>query len=196
MTSPTSNPRAFMVAWLHGRDEAAARALVEALYPFVAALIRRHVEDRGTMEDLAQQTFARCFAKAAQWDETKALEPWLARIAINLCRDHYRARRIRPELRWSDLCEGEQHAMLATLTAPDASSTPAHDHDSRALMLRLLDTLSADDRMVLSLLHLEEKSTDDIAMITGWSRTLVKVRAFRARHKLRAAFEKLERTQP
>ncbi len=59
-------------------------------------------------------------------------------------------------------------------------------------MLRLLDSLGADDRMVLSLLHLDAKATDEIAALTGWSRTLVKVRAFRARGKLRAAFEKLE----
>jgi RNA polymerase sigma-70 factor, ECF subfamily len=184
-----------MAAWLHGHDEAAARELMEAFYPFVAALIRRHVEDHSTVQDLAQQTFARCFAKAVQWDETKPLEPWLARIAINLCRDHYRARRVRPELRWSDLSESEQQAMLTTLVSPDQSTTTS-DNDSRALMLRLLDTLSADDRMVLSLLHLEEKTTDEIASLTGWSRALVKVRAFRARHKLRSAFENLERTQP
>ena len=164
---------------------------MEAFYPFVATVIRRHVADAGCVEDLAQQTFARCFASAAQWDSSKPLEPWLARIAINQCRDHYRARRVRPELRWSDLSEGEQEAMQATLTAAEPKADALND-ESRSLILRLLDTLSADDRMVLSLLHLDGKSTDEIATLTGWSRTLVKVRAFRARRKLRAAFEQLE----
>ena len=186
-----SESRACMAAWLRCSDEGAARALVEAFYPFVASLIRRHVSDAGCVEDLAQQTFARCFAKASQWDASKPLEPWLARIAINQCRDHYRARRIRPELRWSDLTEGEQEAMQVTLTAAEPKAEILND-ESRSLMLRLLDTLGADDRMVLSLLHLEGKSTDEIASLTGWSRTLVKVRAFRARRKLRAAFELLE----
>lgn len=190
-----SESRACMAAWLRCSDEGSARALVESFYPFVAALIRRHVSDAGCVEDLAQQTFARCFAKAAQWDASKPLEPWLARIAINQCRDHYRARRVRPELRWSDISEGEQEAMKATLTAAEPKSEALND-ESRSLMLRLLDTLSADDRMVLSLLHMEDKSTDEIATLTGWSRTLVKVRAFRARRKLRAAFEKLEASHP
>lgn len=184
-----SESRACMAAWLRCSDEGAARTLVEAFYPFVAALIRRHIADAGCMEDLAQQTFARCFAKASQWDASKPLEPWLARIAINQCRDHYRARRIRPELRWSDLTDGEQAAVQATRAE---SRTDVLNDESRSLMLRLLDTLSADDRMVLSLLHLEDKSTDEIAALTGWSRALVKVRAFRARRKLRAAFEQLE----
>lgn len=189
-----SESRACMAAWLRCSDEGAARALVEAFYPFVASLIRRHVLDAGCIEDLAQQTFARCFAKASQWDASKPLEPWLARIAINQCRDHYRARRVRPELRWSDLTEGEQEALQATLTA-EAPKSEILSEDSRSLMLRLLDTLGADDRMVLSLLHLEGRTTDEIAALTGWSRALVKVRAFRARRKLRAAFEQLEASQ-
>lgn len=183
--------RARMASWLRCRDEGAARELVESFYPFVASLIRRHVADAGCVEDLVQLTFARCFSRASQWDASKPLEPWLARIAINQCRDHYRARRIRPELRWSDLTEGEQQALQAAQTASESKSEVLTD-ESRSLMLRLLDTLSADDRMVLSLLHLEEKSTDEIAMITGWSRALVKVRAFRARRRLRRAFEQLE----
>jgi RNA polymerase sigma-70 factor (ECF subfamily) len=180
-----------MAAWLRCSDEGAARALVEAFYPFVATVIRRHVADAGCVEDLAQQTFARCFASAAQWDASKPLEPWLARIAINQCRDHYRARSVRPELRWGDLTEGEQEAMQATLTAAEPKADALND-ESRSLILRLLETLSADDRMVLSLLHLDGKSTDEIATLTGWSRTLVKVRAFRARRRLRATFEQLE----
>jgi len=191
MTSTDSESRAWMGAWLQGSDEAAARALMERFYPFVTSLIRRHVADHGIVEDLAQQTFARCFAKAAQWDHTKPLEPWLARIAINQCRDHYRARRVRPELLWSDLTEGEQEALAATLTTAEPQADALND-ESRSLMLRLLDTLSADDRMVLSLLHLDGKSTDEIAVLTGWSRTLIKVRAFRARRKMRLAFEQLE----
>lgn len=183
--------RACMASWLRCGDEGSARALVEALYPFVAALIRRHVADHGVVEDLAQQTFTKLFTKAAQWDASKPLEPWLARIALNQCRDHYRARRVRPELRWSDLTEGEQEALQATQITTEPKADTLND-ESRSLMLRLLDTLKADDRMVLSLLHLEGKSTDEIAALTGWSRTLVKVRAFRARGKLRTAFEKLE----
>ena len=95
-------------------------------------------------------------------------------------------------MRWSDLSDAEREAFDATLA--NAESTPeALPDDSRCLLLRLLDTLNADDRMVVSLLYLDQKSTEEIAAITGWSRVLVKVRAFRARHKLRTALEKLER---
>lgn len=184
-----------MVAWRESGDPAAGRALVDSMYPFVAALVRRHVADPGAVEDLAQQTFVRCFSKAQQWKPDKPLEPWLARIALNLCRDYFRTQRAKRELRWSDLSELEQAAMTATSQTPSPASESLHD-ESRALLFRLLDTLSAEDRMVLSLLHLESRTTDQIAELTGWSRTLVKVRAFRARKKLRLAFERLEKTRP
>jgi RNA polymerase sigma-70 factor, ECF subfamily len=184
-----------MVSWRETGDPVSGRALVDAMYPFVAALIRRHVADLGAIEDLAQQTFVRCFSKADQWKPDKPLEPWLARIALNLCRDYFRSQRSRRELRWSDLSEKEQAAMTATAQTSSLAPESLHD-ESRTVLLRLLNTLSADDRMVLSLLHLESQTTDQIAELTGWSRALVKVRAFRARKKLRLAFERLENTRP
>jgi len=180
-----------MSAWRDSGDQLAGRALIDAFYPFVISLIRRHIFDREAVEDLAQQTFVRCFAKIDQWKSEKPLEPWLAQIAVNLCRDHYRSRQSKRELRWSDLSAKEQSAMSATLQS-SASESERLNEESRALLHRLLDTLNADDRMVLSLLYFEDRSTDQIAALSGWSRTLVKVRAFRARKKLRKAFEQLD----
>lgn len=185
-----TDAREWMSAWLRDGDEAAARALMAAFYPFVAALIRRHAGDANAVEDLAQATFVRLFASARRWDSAKPLEPWLARIAINVCRNHFAATQRRREVQWDDLSEGERTALESPEPVPDVLAD-----DARALMLRVLATLSADDRLVLTLLHLEGKATGEIAALTGWSRVRVKVRAFRARQKLRAAFEKLESTR-
>ena len=48
-----------------------------------------------------------------------------------------------------------------------------------------MDSLSPDDRMVVTLTHLEERSVKETAELTGLSKANVKVRAFRARRKLR-----------
>ena len=195
MIPTESESRAWMTAWMQSGDQVAGKALIDAFYPFVISLIRKHVAEFETVEDLTQQTFVRCFSKANQWKMDKPLEPWLARIAINICRDHYRSRRTKFELRWSDLSEHEQTALEAVSQTPEAGADVLNE-ESRALMFRLLDSLSADDRMVLSMLYLENQTFDQIAKVSGWSRTLVKVRAFRARGKLRKAFEKLEQSKP
>jgi RNA polymerase sigma-70 factor (ECF subfamily) len=192
MIPTESQSRAWMVAWLQSSDQTVGQALIKALYPFVVSVISKHIADQGAIEDLTQQTFVRFFSKAGQWNPHKPLEPWLARIAINVCRDHYRERQTRRELRWSDLTEREQVAMEATLQNREGPSDILNE-ESRTLIFRLLDTLKADERMVLSLLYFEDRTTDQIAKICGWNRALVKVRAFRARRKLRQAFERLER---
>jgi len=109
-----------MTVWQQSDDQAAGTALIEAFYPFVISLIRRHVADFATVEDLTQQTFVLCFFKADQWKQGKPMEPWLARIAINLCRDHFRSRQAKRELRWSDLSKNEQAAMEATSEPSEA----------------------------------------------------------------------------
>jgi RNA polymerase sigma-70 factor (ECF subfamily) len=179
-------------AWLGERDESAARALMELLYPQVARIARSHLPFRMEEADLVQEIFAKLFLNLHRYDSRLPLENWVSRLAINVCRDHLRARARRPELRWSDLSDHEQAAMEAALQEPDAAPEEAAAH-AKEMLRKLLETLSADDRLILSLLHLEEKSVAEIATLTGWSRPLVKVRAFRARARIRKVLAALQR---
>jgi RNA polymerase sigma-70 factor (ECF subfamily) len=117
------------------------------------------------------------------------LENWLSRLALNVCLNALRARARRPEWRWADLSAGERE-ILASLVN-ESEINPANAHDARELLLKLLDVLSPPERMILTLLHLEEKSVEEIKASTGWNATLIKVRAFRARGKLKKALKAL-----
>jgi RNA polymerase sigma-70 factor (ECF subfamily) len=75
--------------------------------------------------------------------------------------------------------------------APDAASEETAAH-AKELLGKLLETLNPDDRLVLTLLHLEDRSVVEIASLTGWSRPLVKVRALRARARVRKALSALQ----
>jgi RNA polymerase sigma-70 factor (ECF subfamily) len=177
-------------AWRERASENAARALVEALYPLVTRIVRRHATGRESPEDWAQEVFKRFFETLDRYDDRFPLENWTARLALNVCRNRWKHQSRRPEVHWEDLPEGERAACefaFASERLPDVATD-----DARALMLRLFETLPADDRLVLSLLHLEEKSVEEIAALMGWSRTLVKVRAFRARARLGKAVAALE----
>ena len=178
-------------AWLRERDESAARELMTRLYPQVARIARSHLPFRMEEADLVQEIFAKLFLNLHRYDARLALENWVSRVSINVCRDHLRAHARRPELRWSDLSGGEQAALEAALQAPDAvpEETAAN---AKELLGKLLETLNPDDRLVLTLLYLEEKSVAEIATLTGWSRPLVKVRAFRARAHVRKALSALQ----
>lgn len=56
---------------------------------------------------------------------------------------------------------------------------------------RLLGTLSPEDQQALLMIDGENASIKEVAEATGWSESKVKVRAFRARKKVREAMEKL-----
>jgi RNA polymerase sigma-70 factor (ECF subfamily) len=183
------DPRPLIAAWQGARDEAAARALIDMLYPQVISIVRNHLPFRLDEEDLAQEVFAQFFKTLDRYDPALPLENWVARLAMNVCLKALRTRKRRPELRWSDLSEQEQAAMESLVREPeDAAST---DSDVKALLHRLLDTMDAKDRLVLTLLHLEEKTLKEIQAITGWSSIIIRMRAYRARRKLRKLFDDL-----
>lgn len=167
-------------------DPDAARSLVEALYPLVIRIVRNHLPRRVAEEDLAQDVFVKAFSKLDQYEQRAdvPLEHWISRVAVRTCLDALRAEKRRPELRMADLSEAES-AWLAYVAKDEPA--PAHDtaESARELLQKLLSQLSPEDRLIINLLDLQEKSVNEIAALTGWSSSLVKVRGFRARRKLR-----------
>ena len=61
----------------------------------------------------------------------------------------------------------------------------------RALVGRVMEQLSPEARLVITLLEIEDRSVKEIAQLTGWSVPLVKVRAFRARAQMKKILETL-----
>lgn len=178
-------------------DPDAARALVDRLYPLVIRIVRSHLPVRTAEEDLAQEVFGRLFARLEQYQAREGVpfEHWVARLAVRTCLDALRAERRRPELRWADLPE-EQAAMLEFLLVDEKEPPQASQESGRDLVEKLLSRLPAPDRLVIRLLDMEEKSVKEIASLTGWNIALIKVRAFRARRKLRRLAEQLKEEMP
>jgi RNA polymerase sigma-70 factor (ECF subfamily) len=172
------------------QDPEAARALVEQLYPLVIRIVRSHLPRRTAEEDLAQEVFVKLFARLDQYEVRRGIpfEHWVSRLAVRTCLDALRAESRRPEVRWSDLRE-EQSAWLEFMISDESTPPDTESASARELVELLLSQLSPEDRLVIHLLDLEQRSVRDIAGLTGWSSTLVKVRAFRARRKLRKIAE-------
>ncbi len=171
-------------------DEEAARALMDRLYPTVLKSVRRHLPRRSSEEDLVQVVFLKVFTKLHQFSGLVPLEHWVSRIAINTCIKQLKHETVRPELRLSDLSE-EEEALVQQLACTEfqlsgEQRTAAHD-----LLQKLLARLRSDQRLVITLLHIEERSVLQISRMTGWSASLVKVKAFRARLKMRRLWKSL-----
>lgn len=176
------------------RNQDAARQLVEHLHPLVIRIARAHLPRRVLEEDLAQEVFMKMFTRLDQYQGAVPFPHWVSRIAVTTCIDHLRSQKRRPEFRWADLSENEADVLDAVLTSEnDADAGDALA--ARELVGKLLDQLKPDDRMVIQLLDLEQKTLVEISELTGWNTTLIKVRAFRARRKLKKLFEQLKQKE-
>lgn len=175
-------------------DQRAARELVEHLFPLVIRIVRSHLPRRVAEEDLAQEVFLKMFSRLAQYQGAVPLTHWVSRIAVTTCIDHLRAQKRRPEFRWADLSESEADVLDAVLT--NERDVPANDAlAATELVQKLLGQLKPDDQLVLRLLDLEQKTIAEIAALTGWNQSLIKVRAFRARRKLQKLFLELRKKE-
>ena len=182
------------LARVRRRDQAAARELVDHLYPLVIRIVRARLPRRVPEEDLAQEIFLKMFSRFEQYQGSVPFSHWVSRIAVTTCIDHLRAQQRRPEFRMADLSENEAN-MIETVSTNESSASPDEALEARELVHKLLGQLKPEDRMVVQYLDLEQKTIAEISELTGWNTSLVKVRAFRARRKLHKLFEELKRKE-
>lgn len=136
--------------------------------------------DRRELEELVQDVFVEAYLSLATYRGEAPYLHWLRRIATRTGYRHWR-NKTRDRERRTQLDRVNQGPMPS---ADDLEPSEAAQH-----LFRLLEQLPVRDRLVLTLLYFEECSTEEIAARMGWSRTLVKVSAFRARQKLRRQME-------
>ena len=176
------------------RDQVAARQLVEHLYPLVSRIVRGHLPRRVAEEDLAQDIFLKMFTRLEQYQGNVPFTHWVSRIAVTTCIDQLRAQKRRPEFRWADLSEGEAQ-VLDNVLSDERDPKPGDALAASELVQKLLAQLKPADRTVIQLLDLEQKTVAEIAQLTGWGQSMIKVRAFRARRKLQKLFQKLQQEE-
>ena len=172
------------------QDEKAAGELVRSLYPLVAKLVRAHRPVRSAEEDVCQMIFIKILRNLSQFSGKVPLEHWVSRIAVNTCINQIQAEKARPELREADLSE-EQAAVVRNLAATTQELGPDQSLTSRQLVEHLMKALKPAERLVIDLLYLQQRSVTEIRHLTGWSGALVKVRAFRARQKMKQTLSNL-----
>jgi RNA polymerase sigma-70 factor (ECF subfamily) len=172
-------------------DPGASQELVEHCQALVWKLVRAHRSRSIPDEDLFQEVFLKLFSRLDRYEPRDGIpfEHWLSRLAVRTCLDALRTERRRPQPADPPLSEAAGE-WLETLRRDEASPPIDEVLAARELVDALLARLPPKDRLVLTLLDMEERSVAEVSAITGWSRTLVKVRAFRARRRLRAVVER------
>ena len=166
-------------------DANAFGALVGRYQDHVLRIVKRHVPP-DQVEETAQDTFVRAYQSLAGFRQAGSFRQWLSAIAVRTCYDFWRRHYRRREVAVSQLTDAHRH-WLEQVQAGSAENDwqqMGNRAEARGVLDWALAQLSAEDRMVIELVHLEERSVQEAARLLGWSRANVKVRAFRARKKL------------
>ncbi len=148
----------------------------------VITLAARFARDTDELDDISQDVFIKVYENLGKFRADAPFEHWLSRIAVRTCYDVLRSRR---REKGNVPLEGV-HNLVA-----DTSQGLRHEaEEARNLLEWGLAQLRPDERLVVTLMELEDRTIREIAEMTGWSQANVKVRAFRARQKLKLILEK------
>ena len=172
-------------------DTASFEPLVVKYSPRVFATARRYARRDSEVEDIAQEVWSKAFQKLGSYRGAAPFEHWLMRLAVRTCYDFLRQHQRNREDVFSEISEPDQDWLERFVATPGTSDDDANA--ARDLVRSLLAMLSAPNRLVITLLEIEEKSVKEIAALTGWSVPLVKVRAFRARAEMRKCLARITR---
>jgi RNA polymerase sigma-70 factor (ECF subfamily) len=152
----------------------------------VTAIVRRHVPGDRVAENV-QDAFVRAFQSLPGWKGDAAFRRWIATIAVRTCYDFWRRQYRSREIPMSRLSEANREWLGNSLSdkSRDDWETLGKQAEAREILSWALDRLGPEDRMVLELVYLEGRSVREAAGMLGWSTANIKVRAHRARKKIK-----------
>ena len=157
--------------------------LVVKYQPRVFAIARRYARREDEVEDIVQTVFMKAYSKLSSYRGDAPFEHWLMRTATFTCYDFLRKHQRNREWNATDLST-EENEWLENVGG-DSTEKEANQSAAKALVDRLLESLKPDDRMIITMLDLEQKSVKEIAKLTDFTESNVKVRAHRARDKMK-----------
>lgn len=178
-----------LVGIVVGGDVDCFEELITRYQSRVFGMARKYFRNESDAEDVVQTIFTKTFQKLSSYKGTAPFEHWFMRLSINACYDALRRKRNRPDQTISDMLFDDESWQDRLGNIPDARDRVGLE-EARELVYTVLGQISDRARIVLTLQELEGRTIKEIAEITGWSESLVKVQAFRARKEMRASVER------
>lgn len=149
-------------------------------------LAMRICGSREDAEEIAQDSFLKAYMGLGSFKMKSSFSTWLYRIVYNTAVSFLRTRK-------KDILSLEDFPADIKDFAGNGSADDEAEQDYRNSLVNFaLQKLGEDERTLISLYYYEELETDEIASITGISRSNVKVKLFRARQKMLEIIERSE----
>lgn len=169
-----------------GGDIDAFEVFLDRYRSYVFKILSGHLP-YDKVSDIAHEVFVEAYESLASFDNRMTFKKWIAAISIHRAYDYWRAHYRNREDTMSSLSEENEQWLDAATSARsvDIFNREESQKEAHEVLQKALAFLSPEDRMVLSLVHLEGLSVKEAAELLGWGVVNVKVRAYRSREKLR-----------
>ena len=172
-------------------DKESFAPLVDAYQRRVFAIVFHLVRRRNDVEDIVQEIFMKAFAAIGSYNSQSSFGTWLNRIAVNHCYDYLRRQRSsRVTYFWEMSEEGQRQVESHSQSPSEGGLDSAEKLAVGDLANKLLARAPAEDRVILTLKEIEERSVEEISEILSLKVSTVKVRLHRARKRMVRDFEK------
>ncbi len=179
VTADERRVRADVAASLRG-DGAAYARIIERYQTVIACRMTRFTHDPNAIEELTHDVFVEAYFSLPSYEAHAPLEHWLQRIATRVGYRYWKRKDSNKTISYQQPLHDQP--MMADISA---------GNDEREEIAQVLEKLPPRDRFVLTLLYLESRSVAEAADLAGWSQTMVKVQAYRARRKFQKLYEKM-----
>ncbi len=167
---------------LGGCDEA-FRRIVSRYQNEIASQMWSFVKSRERCEELVHDVFVEAYMSLHGFRGKAPLLHWLRRIATRVGYRYWKRERSQTKEQSGLWSIADWHECVGALDGQQSSMEAAEQ------VRTLLAQMAPRDRLVLTFIYLEGRSIEETADLCGWSRTMVRVQAHRARAKLKKLLE-------
>jgi len=174
-------------------DEDAFREIVKRFGPRVFRTCGKFFRRYSLIEEASQETFLRAFTQLPDFEGRGSFEGWITRVAATTCINILRTHKRQSELLLSEITDEESNWFEEARSRGimKVESSPEDRAVASDLIEKIFNILPHDDVLVLVLTEVQGASLRETSEITGWTESKVKVKAFRARKKMRKLLEDL-----
>lgn len=170
-------------------DVRAFQWLFERHFRAVHAVCARLLGDAALAEDAVQEAFLKAHRRLDQFDGRAAFSTWMHRIAVNTAIEFLRRRQDGGD-------RGDDDALAAVVDSHADPSLGVSQSEVVRGVSSALQQLTALERSVFVLRHLEQRSLGEIALLLSSNVNACKQAIFRAVRKMRAQLAHLEASVP
>ena len=144
--------------------------------------VTRYTKNEDISYDIVQETFLRVYTKSNTFNPSYKFKTWLYQIALNLCRDYSRKKKLRSFFSLDSWKKGEDEGSFHEVLSSDENIENLAQHrQTLEIVGKEIDALPHKLKSALILFALEGKSQEECARILGVTIKTIETRVYRAR---------------